>query len=112
MVQREPASRDAPPEVAPREARLIPQAIGDGTVEVFGHLPGDEQQLGTGRDHRHVAVAADRCGHAVGIEATIFLSLSSCQSSCEWPRTSPLRSTETGPSSLTAMTVASGSSRL
>ena len=43
MVQREPASRDAPPDVAPREARLTRKAIGDRTVEVFGHLPGDEQ---------------------------------------------------------------------
>ena len=73
MVEGETSGRQAPLDVAPREAGLISEAIRDRAVEVFRHLTGDEQQLGTGGNHRGVAVAADRRGNAVGIERAMDL---------------------------------------
>ena len=97
----------------------VPERANGGSAPVE-HLRQDRCHLALGGDRVRVRARPRRdveLAHAAhrpppAAHAADRPGRRQAQSSCEWPRTAPLRRTDTGPSSLTAMTVASGSSRL
>ena len=92
-------------------AVVVPERADRGAAPLE-HLRQDRRLLALGghrlrvraRPRRHDRLTSCRHRHCGLIDPQSL--------SFEWPRTAPSRRTETGPSSLTAITVASGSSRL